>query len=137
MNDFYLSFLMGAPTITNNDLRIINVGIERQDPDGDRGLRVAKKDIAKYIELVKEKLSPGFWNEIVGGKEIIFIFKFKDGSVKEYKLSPENEKEISKLCSEFNGDSEEKTANVYKYISGNKFYNEFMLENYFDLINRK
>lgn len=31
----------------------------------------------------------------------------------------------------------EKTANVYKYISDNKFYHDFMMEHYADLINRR
>ena len=136
MNDFYLSFLMGAPTITNNDLRILNINIERQDSDGDRSLKIPKANLVKYIELVKTKLSAGFWNEIVGAEEIIFIFKSKDSSIEEYRLSPENEKEIGKLCSKFNGDPEEKTANVYKYIADNKLYQDFMLEHYADLINR-
>ena len=137
MNNFYLSFLMGASNITNNDLRIINIDIERQDPDGDRGLKIPKASLVKYIELIKQKLSEGFWNEIVGEEEIIFIFKFKGGSIQEYRLSPENGKEIGKLCSEFNNDSEEKTANVYKYISENKFYQDFMIEHYSKMINRK
>lgn len=81
-------------------------------------------------------MTNGFWNEIVGEKEIIFVFKFKDGSVKEYELSLEIEKEVSILCSEFTGEPLDKTANVYKYISGNKFYHDFMMEHYADMINR-
>ena len=33
--------------------------------------------LSQYIELIKNKLTNGFWNEIIGAKEIIFIFKFK------------------------------------------------------------
>src|SRR3990167_6406483 len=93
--------------------------------------------IAKALEVQVDDLLKGFWNEIIGVKEILFIFKIEDGSIKEYKLSPENEQEIDKLCAKFNNEPADKTANVYKYISDNKFYHDFMLEHYTDLINRK
>lgn len=137
MNDFYLSYLMGAKNITDDDITALNISIEEKDEDGDKSLKIPEEKLSQYIELIKAKLNEGFWNEIIGANEIIFIFKLKDGSIKEYVLSPDNEKEISKLCSGFNGDSEEKTANIYKYISGNKFYYDFMLEHYAGMINRK
>ena len=87
--------------------------------------------------LIKSKLNNGFWNEVIGDKEIIFIFKFKNSSTKENKLSPKNEQEIDKLCTEFNNELPEKTANVYKYISDNKFYHNFMIKHYKDMIERK
>lgn len=132
----YLSYLMGADNIQDTELESLGVEIEEKKSDGDRMLVIPNEKLSRYIELMKAKLTNGFWNEIVGEKEIIFIFKFKDGHAKEYKLSPETEKEIAGLCSEFNGDAPEKTANVYKYISGNKFYHDFMMEHYADMINR-
>jgi hypothetical protein len=93
--------------------------------------------LSPYIELIKAKLDDGFWNEIVGATEIIFIFKFRDGSIKKYRLSPENEREINDLCIKFNNEPPDLTPNVYKYISDNKFYHDFMMENYADMINRK
>lgn len=137
MNNFYLSYLMGAKNITDDDITILNISIEEKDEDGDRSLKIPKEKLPQYIELIKAKLNEGFWNEIIGAEEIIFIFKLKDHTIKEYRLSPDNEREIGKLCSTLNGDPEEKTANVYRYISGNSFYNDFMLEHYADMINRK
>lgn len=133
MEKFCLSFLMGDKNITDNDL--ISLGIER-DVNDKRALKIPEEKLSQYIELVKTKLEEGFWNEIIGAKEIIFIFKFKDGSIKEYKLSPENEQEIDKLCAGFNNEPADKTANVYKYISENEFYHDFMVEHYSDMINR-
>ena len=133
----YLSYLMGAKKIENKDLVNLGIQIEETKSDGDRTLNIPDDRLPEYIELVKNRLDNGFWNEIVGDKEIIFIFKFKDGSIKEYKLSQNNEKEISLLCSKLNGDLLEKTANVYRYISGNRFYKDFMMEHYADLINHK
>lgn len=128
---------MGGKNISDEDLESLKVGIEEKDSDGDRAIKIPEEKLIQYIELVKTKLEKGFWNEIIGAKEIIFIFKFKDGSIKEYKLSPENEQEIDKLCAELNSEPEDKTANVYKYISENRFYHDFMVENYLDMINRQ
>lgn len=136
MKNLYLSYLMGAESITNVDIEGLGVSIEETKSDGDRTLKIPKEKLSEYIELIKSKLTNGFWNEIVGEKEIIFVFKFKDGLVKEYELSLEIEKEVSTLCSEFTGVPLDKTANVYKYISGNKFYHDFMMEHYTDMINR-
>lgn len=132
----YLSYLMGAEDIKDNDLTSLNVTIEEKMSNGDRTLKIPTDKLPKYLELIKTKLSNGFWNEVIGTDEIIFFFKFKDGSNKEYNLSTENENEVAKLCSEFTSEPLNKTANVYKYISGNKFYKDFMLEHYTDLVNR-
>lgn len=131
-----LSYLMGAENIQDKELEDLGIKIVDTTPDGDRMLKVSEKELARYIELIKIKLANGFWNEIIGDKEIIFIFKFKDGSVKEYKLSPGNEQEIDQLCAEFNNEPPDKTANVYKYISDNKFYHDFMVEHYSNMIHR-
>jgi len=65
-----------------------------------------------------------------------FIFKLKDGSIKEYNLSIGNEAEIDKLCAELNNEPPETTANVYKYISENTFYHDTMLKYWSQNINR-
>lgn len=127
---------MGAEKIEDNELETLDIKIEEKDTDGNRSIKIPEEKLSQYIELVKNKLIEGFWNEIIGEKEILFIFKFKDGSIKEYELSPENEQEIDKLCAEFNNEPPDKTANVYKYISDNKFYHDFMIEHYSDVINR-
>ena len=134
---YYLSYLMGAENIKDNDFIGLGISIEGIKSDGDRCLKISADKLPQYIQLIKDKLDNGFWNEVVGEQEVIFIFKFKDGSTKEYRLSAENEQEIDKLCAEFNNEPPEKTANVYKYISDNRFYHDFMMEHYADLINRK
>ena len=127
---------MGAEKIEGKDLIDLGISIEETMADGDRTLKIPEEKIGQYIDLIKAKLNNGFWNEVIGEKEIIFIFKFKDGSTKEYKLSPENEQEVDKLCAELNNEPPDKTANVYKYISDNKFYHDFIMKHYADLINR-
>ena|SRR3989344_6297117 len=132
----YLSFLMGGKEIQNEQLEDLGVKIVEKDSDGDRKLQIPQESLSGYLELIRSQLEPGFWNEVIGEKEIIFTFKFKDGQIKEYRLSPENESEIDKLCAELNNEPPEKTANVYKYISENSFYHDFMAQHYLDLINR-
>ncbi|MBI2676482.1 MAG: hypothetical protein HYX21_00805 [Candidatus Yanofskybacteria bacterium] len=132
-----LSYLMEAEKIQDGDLEGLGIEIKDRTADGDRMLVIPDDRLPQYIELVKDKLTNGFWNEIVGEKDIIFIFKFQDGHIEEYKLSPENEREIDKLCAEFNNEPPDKTTNVYKYISDNKFYHDFMMEHYKDMIERK
>lgn len=133
----YLSFLMGAGSIKDGQLEDLSIKIEEKDSDGDRKLKIPSEKLKEYFELIKRGLSPGFWNEVIGEKEILFIFKLQDGTIKEYKLSPDNEQEVDKLCAELNNEPPDKTANVYKYISENSFYHDFMVKHYSDLINRK
>lgn len=131
-----LSFLMAGKDIQDQELKDLGIEVVEKDLDDDRKLKIPPEKQSAYLNLVKSKLAPGFWNEVVSDKEIIFIFKFKDGAIKQLTLSPETEKEISELCTQFNNDPIEKTKNVYKYISENSFYHDFMLKHYSDLIDR-
>lgn len=133
---YYLSYLMGATNIQDKVLQDLGIEILNKSASGSRKLKIPKTSVINYLSLIKDKLPKGFWNETIGSKNIKFIFKFKDGLVKEYTLSPDNENEIGNLCSKFNGDSPDKTTNVYKYISDNDFYRDFMIKYYSNLINR-
>ncbi|MCR4279526.1 MAG: hypothetical protein NUV78_02175 [Candidatus Zambryskibacteria bacterium] len=126
----YLSYIMGVSGLTNADLEKISVEIVDHKEDGDREVKIPPGALESYKKLIKNKLSNGFWNEIVGEKGITFIFKFKDGTIKEVVLSKETQLEIGRLCSEFNGDPIEKTSDVIRYISGNSFYKDFVHEHY-------
>lgn len=127
---------MGGEEIADSELAALNIVVARETDSGHRTLKIPEKSLPQYIELIKKKLTKGFWNEIVGPKQIIFIFKFDDGHTEEYELSPETEQSIDALCAKFNNESPEKTANVYKYISENDFYHDFMLKHYAGMINR-
>lgn len=131
----YLSYLMGAGQILDSELENLDIEIDKTE-SGSRKLKIPSENLDFYIELIKEKMDNGFWNEIIGESEIVFIFKFKEGEVKEMKLSKETESKIDKLCAEFNNEPADKTANVYKYLSENDFYHDFMMEYYSDMINR-
>lgn len=131
-----LSVLMGGKDIADEDLESINIEIRETDSDGDRKLKMSSSTIDSYLDLAKKKMEGGFWTEVVGDNEIVFLFKYNDGSTRKYELSSSNESEVGALCSKFGGDSTDKTANVYKYLSANSFYRDFMKSHYESLINR-
>ena len=132
----YLSYLMGAENIKDQDLTDLGIDIVEKTDSGSRKLRIPKEKVEGYKTLIREKMTPGFWNEFLNENGIHFIFKLEDGDTKEYTLSPENEQEIDNLCAKLNNEPPEKTANVYKYISDNDFYHDLMLEHYKDMIER-
>ena len=43
-----------------------------------RKLKIPAANLSAYLYLVRSGLNPGFWNEVIGAQEIIFVFKFKD-----------------------------------------------------------
>lgn len=131
-----LSYLMGGKDIADSDLQDLGVEIVEKGAGGDRKLKIPDDSRAGYVDLVKAKLEKGFWNEIIGETQILFIFKFSDGAIKEFELSPVTEREVDTLCAKFNNEPSDKTANVYKYISENKFYHDFMRKHYADMIDR-
>jgi len=126
----YLSFLIGAPAISDDELSRIGVDIVERFGSGVRGLLIPSSGMEAYKDLVREKLDPGFWNEMVSRHEIVFLFKLVDNSLKELIYSQENQAEIARLCSEFNGDSIEKTSDIPRYLAGNRFYRGLMVESY-------
>ena len=85
---------MGAEDIKDDELEAFGVEIVKQTDSGSRSLKISENGLPTYINLVKEKLTKGFWNEIVGPKEILFIFKFEDGHIEEFILSPEINKGV-------------------------------------------
>ncbi|OGI36035.1 MAG: hypothetical protein A2283_09810 [Lentisphaerae bacterium RIFOXYA12_FULL_48_11] len=88
----YLSYLMGAPKITDEELKAFGIEIVSKTDSGSRRLKIPFKKIEDYHRLVVEKLDLGFWNEYLDENNIHFIFKSASGDIREYLLSPDNEK---------------------------------------------
>ena len=122
----YLSFLMGADAIVDRELT--NLGIEVVKGAGTpfRGLVVPGASLPAYKALIREKLAPGFWNDVVGRHEILFVFKLKDDSIRELELSEATRSEIARLCSSLNNDPIEKTSDMPRYLAGNPYYRELI-----------
>ena len=124
--DEYLSFLMGVDAVTDDDLTDVGVKILKRHGDTARELLVPSAGLAPYTALVRERLSPGFWNEIVGFREILFTFKLPDSTVVELALSESNAPQIAQLCSSLNGDPLEKTSDVLGYLAENSLYRDLI-----------
>lgn len=133
--DYYLSYLMVAGDITDQDLLKLNIKIQNRAEDS-RMITIPSDQLDKYCNLIKNKLTSGFWNEVIGQDKIVFIFKFKDGEVKQFILTDQNEAEIDNLCARFMNEPTTQSANVYKFLAENEFYHDFMLKNYSDKLNR-
>lgn len=137
MNTTYLSYLMGAENITDAALTDLGITIQETKSNGKRAVVIPEEKLPEYMELIATHLTNGFWNEVVGTADIVFMFKFDDGSIQQYILSKETEPEVDRLAAEFNDQPVRPTANVYKWLSENQFYHDFMVEHYSSMINRK
>jgi hypothetical protein len=122
----HLSFLMGADAITDDALTNLGVKILERYGSASRGLLVPAASLSLYSALVRERLSAGFWNEIVGRQQILFIFKLPDGTVREVAVSEATSSEIAQLCSSLNGDPIVKTSDLPRYLSGNPLHEELI-----------
>lgn len=78
-----------------------------------------------WEEYISYEIKPGFWNEYIG-KDIVFIFKFKDGNVKKYILDDSNKDKILKLCCTF---ANFEFESIEKMLKDNDFYNEHYFSN--------
>ena len=120
----FLSFLMGADAISDHELTDLGVEILKGASTSFRGLLVPGGSVPAYKALIREKLTPGFWNDLLGRHQILFIFKLKDSSVRELVLSDATRAEIARLCSSLNNEPIEKTSDMLRYLAGNPFYLE-------------
>lgn len=130
MEEASLSFLMGAELISDDELLALGISIVEGAGTSCRSLSLPASALAGFRALVREKLSPGFWNEIVGPREIGFTFKLADGAIVELSYSDSTREQIAWRCSALNGDPIEKTSDVLRYLADNAFYRDFMARHY-------
>ncbi len=122
----YLSVLMGADAIADDELSHLGINVLQGAGSPFRRLLIPGKSLAAYRTLVRQKITPGFWNDIVGRQDVLFIFKLADGTIRELALSEATRSEIAQLCSALNQDPIEKTSDMPRYLSGNPFYRELI-----------
>ena len=120
----YLSFLMGAEAIADAELAHLGIDILQGAGSPFRGLLIPESSLPAYRAIVRQKITPGFWNDIVGRQDVRFIFKLADDTIRELTLSEATRSEIGQLCSSLNKDPVEKTSDMPRYLSGNPFYRE-------------
>jgi hypothetical protein len=122
----YLSFLMGGAEITDADLTDLGVTILERHGEVARVLLVPAASLPGYSAILGDRLSPGFWNELVGRQEILFIFKLADGTTRQIAYSEATSSKIARLCSLLNGDPIETTSDVPRYLAGNPLYRDLI-----------
>ncbi len=131
------SFVMG---ISEDDLKGIDVEILEKTKKGFLKIKIPKKKVEDYKEIVREKMKPGFWNEFSTDKGFYFIFKHKDGKIEEMELNEETNDLIDKYGATFNNEKvPEKPQDVYSWpswISDDAFYKDILIHTeYGNLIN--
>ena len=120
----YLSFLMAAPEISDEELSRLGIEVVETFGSGIRGLLIPGDRLVAYKALVRDRMRPGFWNEMVGREEMFFLFKLRDGTLKEFRYSAETRDEIARLCTELNKDPVKRTSDMPRYLASNPFYRE-------------
>ena len=125
--DEYISFLMGSAAISDEELVDLGIEVVRGAGSPFRGLLIPGSSLDAYKALVREKLTPGFWNDILGRQEILFVFKLADGTLEEFIYSEANRERIASLCTSLNGDPIETTSDLLRYLAGNPFYRELLV----------
>ncbi len=128
--DEYLSFLMAAPDISDDELHGLGVRIVETVGPQIRGLLIPSQSLPEYKSLIRERLKRGFWSEMVGREEMHFLFKLSDGMLKELRYSAETRDEIAGLCTELNDDPIEETSDMPRYLAGNPFYRDVAVQFY-------
>jgi len=125
--DEYLSFVKGAAAIPDEELVDLGIKVVQGAGSPFRGLLIPGGSLDAYKALVREKLTPGFWNDIAGRQEILFVFKLADGTVEEFTYSEANRDQIVRRCTSLNNDPIEKTSDLLRYLAGNPFYRELLV----------
>jgi leucyl-tRNA synthetase/ADP-ribose pyrophosphatase YjhB (NUDIX family)/predicted esterase YcpF (UPF0227 family) len=119
------SYLMGADQISDSDLEKVGVKVVEKKSDGDRTLILDPNKLSEYESLIKEKLSPSFWNEYVGN-EAVFIFKDKQGKITRFVLDKNNEEEIDRLAAQYIGEGWNKQS-PWSWMAQNDWYKDIII----------
>ena len=91
------SYVMGVNDI--DELKNNGFDVQKLYED-EYGVSFTDDKINYFEEYILKHLKPGFWNEYLG-KNIVFIFRFEDGSIKKYILNESNHDEILGHCRKF------------------------------------
>jgi hypothetical protein len=117
---------MGADAIADDELTSLGITFSQGTGSAFRWLLIPASGLSAYKGLVREKITPGYWYDIVGRQEILFVFKLPDGTFRELTFSEGTHSENAQLCSSLNKDPIERTSDVPRYLAGNPFYRELI-----------
>ena len=127
-SEYSYSFLMGREKISEDDLKRINIKIVEKTKDGFLKILIPNENIDEYKNLVREKMSCGFWNEFSTKNNFYFIFKHQDGKIEEFELNKDTNDIIDNYGMTFNDEEPNKTPeNVYSWLAKNDFYKDLLI----------
>ena len=127
-SEYSYSFLMGREKISEDDLKRINIKIVEKTKDGFLKILIPNENIDEYKNLVREKMSCGFWNEFSTKNNFYFIFKHQDGKIEEFELNKDTNDIIDNYGMTFNNEEPNKTPeNVYSWLAKNDFYKDLLI----------
>lgn len=131
-----LSYLMGAEQITDAELMELDITIVGTEDSGSRKLEIPIGKVSDYQDLIREKLTPGYWNEVVSLHGAQFIFRHADGSIQELDLTPQTDKEIDSLAAQFSNEATSDWPSSWNWLAKNDFYRGYLVhEAYGSLMN--
>ena len=127
-SEYSYSFLMGREKISEDDLKRTNIKIVEKTKDGFLKILIPNENIDEYKNLVREKMSCGFWNEFSTKNNFYFIFKHQDGKIEEFELNKNTNDIIDNYGMTFNNEEPNKTPeNVYSWLAKNDFYKDLLI----------
>jgi leucyl-tRNA synthetase len=120
------SYLTGANQISDSELEEVGAKIFEKKPNGDRLLILSAKKLPVYEKLIRNKLSPGYWNEYVGDS-IIFLFKDRKGKMARIVLSPETVTEVNKQIEQFSKEKKQESITPWSLLAKNEWYKDLII----------
>ncbi|TET50495.1 MAG: hypothetical protein E3J64_08145 [Anaerolineales bacterium] len=107
-----------------------SAGIPLVKQDGNLLVSLAREQVDSYVELAKDHVKQGFWNEVVGAR---WVFIFED-EVRDFD-SAQSDQEIMARCKELEPTVKDKRT-VMEMLWGQPFYRDILLHaEYGDMIN--
>ena len=120
------SVLMGFDNIHSEEL--VSLGIKEVWPadKNHKYIEIPENSLPAFEKLIREKMTPGFWNEYITHQRVIFIFKDKNGLVERLELTPGTDNKINRLSAIYNNEPEPK-GSVWNWLPDVPFYKELFI----------
>jgi len=120
------SVLMGFDNIHSEEL--VSLGIKEVWPadKNHKYIEIPENFLPAFEKLIREKMTPGFWNEYITHQRVIFLFKDKNGLVERLELTPETDNKINRLSAIYN-DEPGPEGSVWDWLPNVPFYKELFI----------
>lgn len=114
-NKLCLSYLMG---VNDSTMALTSRGFNVEEDGKHFKISFPSEKAEYYEDYIINNLNEGYWNEYISD-HVVFIFKFKNGTIKRFVLDENNHDVILKLCCEF---ASAEFNSIKDMLLGNDFY---------------